>query len=367
MRIDIILPHKEIFSRDKASSVSLTIKNSSEYSKFKSNIYIFGQNTDKPFDGLNFIGLKINELLHFGSNRSVKSNYFNYCKKNISENKIIEIHNRPYIFNIAIQREKKNPITLHFHNDPRDMKGSKTIRERIFTAKNASAVYFVSESIKKCFLNGINERFDNLYVIPNGIQRVINKKPIKKKEIIFIGRLVHEKGCHLYVNAIKDLAKKYSDWKFKIIGTPKAGQKKLSSSYSKTIIDQFISLGPNTEYLGFVSNDKVNKILQQTSIVVVPSIWQEPFGLTALEGLCNGAAVIGSKVGGMEEVISDIGILIDNIDAIKLRDSIQLLIKNQKLLKEYQSKSWENYHFNQKDIVKIQDAIRNQILVNYNY
>ena len=49
MNIDIILPYKEIFSTNKASAVSLTVKNALEFSNFKNNINIYGQFTDNPF------------------------------------------------------------------------------------------------------------------------------------------------------------------------------------------------------------------------------------------------------------------------------------------------------------------------------
>ena len=79
MIIDIILPFKEEFSNAKASAVSLTIKNSAEFSDFKSNINVFGQITKEPFQDLNFVGIKTNKLLHFGHNRSI---FINYLKKN---------------------------------------------------------------------------------------------------------------------------------------------------------------------------------------------------------------------------------------------------------------------------------------------
>ena len=367
MIIDIILPYKEIFSAEKASAVSLTIKNSAEFSEFNSAINIFGQITPKPFLGLKFHGIKTNKFLHFGNNNSILVNYFKKISNENRSKKIIEIHNRPYLFHSAIIKEKNNPITLHFHNDPREMRGSKKIKERIFIAKNAAAVYFVSKYIKHCFLDGINYSFDNLHVLPNAIQRVLVEKPIKEKEVLFVGRLVSSKGCHLYVDAIRELVKNNQDWIFKIIGTPKAGQGSLSSSYAINLIKDFESLGPNTKYLGFITNDKVVEHLKKASIMIVPSIWQDPFPLTALEGMCNGAAVIASKVGGMAEMLEDIGLLIDNIDAEKLKESINSLIVNKKLLRFYQDNSWNKYQYNQKDIVKKQDLIRRKIFDTYNF
>ena len=366
MKIDIILPYKEIFSLKKASAVSLTIKNSVEFSEFKKYISVFGQKTECSFEGINFTGFKSNKFLHFGNNNSMLINYLKNTK-NIKEKKIIEIHNRPYVFNLAIKNNKNYPITLHYHNDPRNMRGSKTVKERLYIAKNAAAVYFVSEYIKNCFLEEISEVFNNLHVIPNGIERKISNKPLKDKKILFVGRLVPEKGCHIFVNAIRKIVKEYPDWKFLIIGTPKAGQDKINSKYANNMIDDFRSLGENTEYLGFIDNDKVKKILDKTSILVVPSIWQEPFALTALEGVCSGSAVIASKVGGMREMLADTGFLIDEINEDKLKEAILCLLKDKNILIEYQNKSWNNYRYNQSDIVKIQDGIRKDIFNTFNF
>ena len=61
------------------------------------------------------------------------------------------------------------------------MKGSKSIKERVFIANNAAAVYFVSEYIKNCFLEGLNQDFKNLFILPNAIQRRIDKAAKEKK------------------------------------------------------------------------------------------------------------------------------------------------------------------------------------------
>ena len=57
MKIDIILPYKEVFSSTKASAVSLTVKNSAEFSTYKKQISVYGQLTDSPFDNVKFIGI----------------------------------------------------------------------------------------------------------------------------------------------------------------------------------------------------------------------------------------------------------------------------------------------------------------------
>ena len=58
---------------------------------------------------------------------------------------------------------------------------------------------------------------------------------------------------------------------------------------------------------------------------------------------------------------------INDIDAIKLEKSILSLLENENLLNNYHNKSWVNYKYNQKDIVKIQDQVRTNIFNKYNY
>ena len=365
MNIDIILPYKEIFSKKKASAVSLTVKNSMEYSEFKSKINIYGQFTNTPFIRENFIGIKVNRIFNFGKNRSILKNYLNLTKSNKNKKTIIEIHNRPYLFNTAVRQISNYPISLHYHNDPTTMRGSKTVSQRIYIANTAAAVYFVSHFIKNRFLEGIDQEFKNLYVLPNGIQRRLKKKPKKKKEVLFVGRLVPEKGSHLFVEAINDIVKQNPEWNFKIIGTAKAGQKELKTNYEKKVIKDFKSLGKNTSYMGFISNNHVQNILSTTSILVVPSLWDDPFPLTALEGLSNGVAIIAANRGGLTEMLTGRGILINDINREKLENSITNFIFNKDLLKEYQNKSWNNYIYNQTVISKFQDKIRRKIFDTY--
>ena len=57
MFINILLPHKEKFSINKASSVSLTVANNIEFSKYKKQIRVFGHNVEDPMYKNNFIGI----------------------------------------------------------------------------------------------------------------------------------------------------------------------------------------------------------------------------------------------------------------------------------------------------------------------
>ena len=83
--------------------------------------------------------------------------------------------------------------------------------------------------------------------------------------------------------------------------------------------------------------------MKTASIIVIPSIWEEPFGLVAAEAMSNGISIIASKVGGISEIIGDNGVLIENINHKKLRKKLIELLENSTLRESYQKKAWKNF------------------------
>ena len=342
MKINILLPYKEKFDENKASSVSITVRNNLLYSNYLNQVKIFGQNVERPLFKNNFVGLKYSILSFKSKNKFLAHEMLKIINKDPDKKQILEIHNRPYLIE-EIKRGNQFPVSLFFHNDPQTMKGSKSIRERENILSKCAAVFCVSEFIKKKFLEGISFNLQKVHVLYNGVEKKLKKFPIKKKEILFVGRLVIEKGVHFYVDAIKGLAQKYPEWSFGLIGSFKLGDNKNRNFYSDDIIKKMKSIGPQAQFYGFKNQEFVEEKMKRASIVVIPSIWEEPFGLVAAEAMSNGACIIASKVGGIPEIIKDNGILIDNITLKKLSSKIDFLIKNKKIRESYQRKAWENF------------------------
>ena len=364
MKINILLPYKEKFDENKASSVSITVKNNLLHSNYLNEIKIFGQNVERPLFKNNFVGLKYSILSFKSKNKFLAHEMLKIINKDPDKKQILEIHNRPYLIE-EIKRENKFPVSLFFHNDPQTMKGSKSIRERENILSKCAAVFCVSEFIKKKFLEGISVNLQKVHVLYNGVEKKLKKFPIKKKEILFVGRLVIEKGVHFYVDAIKGLAQKYPEWSFGLIGSLKLGDNKHRNFYSDDIIKKMKSIGPQAQFYGFKNQEFVEEKMKRASIVVIPSIWEEPFGLVAAEAMSNGACIIASKVGGIPEIIKDNGILIDNITLKKLSLKIDFLIKNNEIREIYQRKAWENFTLSAQASSKKLDEFRKMISSSY--
>jgi glycosyltransferase involved in cell wall biosynthesis len=245
------------------------------------------------------------------------------------------------------------------------MKGSKSVKDRQNILEKCEAVFCVSEFIKNKFLEEISIKTDKVHVLFNGVDRKIKKFPVKKKEILFVGRLVSEKGADLYVQTLRSIASTFPDWNFGLIGSFRLGEHTNSNSYAHKVIKDFKEIGSQAIFYGFKNQEFVEEKMKTASIIVIPSIWEEPFGLVAAEAMSNGISIIASKVGGMPEIIGNNGVLIENINYKKLRDNLIELLKNRTLRESYQKKAWENFKLSSALSSQKLDGYRKIICQNY--
>lgn len=121
--------------------------------------------------------------------------------------------------------------------------------------------------------------------------------------IAFIGRIIEPKGVHLAIAAIKQHNKAHPEapLKLKIAGKHYAGHQK--DTYWQKRIEPQID-GNTIEYVGFLKNPTEKRdFLANARALLVPSIFEEPFGMVAIEALACGTPVIGLDSGALPELI----------------------------------------------------------------
>ena len=129
---------------------------------------------------------------------------------------LVEIHNRPLILFRLINRINSRFI-FYFHNDPLSMKGSKTIKERLFILKSVEKIVFVSEWTRNRFFTDLDKKLITKTEI---IYPSVNKQKIKskKKIITYVGKLNYSKGYDLFEKAITKILDEYPKWKSFSVG-----------------------------------------------------------------------------------------------------------------------------------------------------
>ena len=142
----------------------------------------------------------------------------------------------------------------------------------------------------------------------------------RNKELVFLGRLVSDKGCNLIIEALKILRDtKQIKPKFSIIGDgPELNPlKELCLQYQ---------MNEQVEFLGSITGSILNEKLNEHQILIAPSIWEEPFGKVAIEGLAAGCKVIVSQSGGLPEAVGKLGIIFERNNSLDLAEKIELAL-----------------------------------------
>jgi glycosyltransferase involved in cell wall biosynthesis len=148
--------------------------------------------------------------------------------------------------------------------------------------------------------------------------RVFNQPPItaRPRELIFVGRLVSDKGVDLLLDALKMLERKP---RLTIVGDGPERAALEQQAAQLELRSQIDFVGPRT-------GCELAELLRQHEILVVPSRWREPFGVVALEGIACGCVAIGSAEGGLVEAIGRCGVTFPNGDARALAEAISKLL-----------------------------------------
>jgi glycosyltransferase involved in cell wall biosynthesis len=128
--------------------------------------------------------------------------------------------------------------------------------------------------------------------------------------IVYLGRIIESKGVDLAIKAVLEHNKHAS---LKIAGKHYSGNKK--DNYWQEKIEPHLS-DLNIEYVGFInSTAEKQKILQNAKALIIPSIFDEPFGMVMIEALACATPIIGLSSGAIPEIINkNVGILVHKTD-----------------------------------------------------
>ena len=340
-RIAILLPYKEDYNKNNAGSASLWVKDFFENSKLKKITTIYGINTKKKSLSKNFVNLN-NKFPLFTFKKNIY--YAKLFLKNIhKQTKIIEIHNRPEIFHFINKQNSNYKLILVFHNNPLLIRGSKKIKERKNILNKCSNIIFVSKWVQKKFFEGLDsKKSKKCSVIYPAIKR-LDKLPKKENIITFIGKLNKSKGYDLAGVAVVNILNKYKNWKAIFAGNEE--REKYNFSHK------------NLKIYKWLSHDKILKLLKKSSICLVPSVWEEPFGRISMEASIYGNAVILSNKGGLSET-SKYHIKLKNLHVNNIFKEINNLILDKKKLSKLQKKSFFDYKIFIEKSAKIFDEIK---------
>jgi glycosyltransferase involved in cell wall biosynthesis len=148
---------------------------------------------------------------------------------------------------------------------------------------------------------GVNlSRFRSMYALPG------------EQIVFYVGRIVHEKGLHVLVEAVPYVLAENPRAKFVIAGTGPLLDSLRSRAWQ-------LGVGEKVLFTGFVPDHDRDRLYKVASCAAFPSLY-EPFGIVALEAMAAHAPVVVAEVGGLKEVVQhgETGVTVypDNVESL---------------------------------------------------
>ncbi len=168
----------------------------------------------------------------------------------------------------------------------------------------------------------------------------------RTKDIVFMGRLVAEKGCDLVLRALKMLKDEGISPSFLVIGDgPEMPTlKRLTAE---------LGLSDQVRFRGTLREGRGREMAQH-KIMVIPSTCKEGFGVVALEGLAAGCVLVAASAGGLPEAVGQCGVLFPIGDVKAMASALKELLHNAELRKQLMNESQDHLQRFQPETIAMQ-------------
>lgn len=346
---------------------------------FKDEITLYSVKTAKSMQEKNFentnirvinkttIIYKVKQILNLISSkfgRNYKGNtYIKEIIRDLKKKNEINAYDCIIVENIGkfipiIKRVTDSKVVLHLHNDYLnvDTENGENIVEACDNIWCVSE--FICERVRKIIKNGSEK--NKVKLLYNGIDLSEMKKQLSKEEkenikrqyninndekvIIYTGRLMPEKGVKELIQAYIELSKEKNDIILLIAG----GSRQINKN-KNNFINKIHKLSKKTKnrviFTGRIPYKQLYKIYSIADIQVVPSIWEEAFGLTVVEGMNYEIPIIVTNSGGIPEIVhKDYELMVNrDLNIIQnLKDKMKYVLDNpevaENITKEYPNK-----------------------------
>jgi len=207
--------------------------------------------------------------------------------------------------------------------------------------------YILNEFIQSKFFKKASDKVIYNTINNKTIERT-NSDMSKPLKVGYIGRLELEKGIEFFLESTSNMSNDIIG-QIVVVGT---------GSIEKELVEKY--KGNHVDFRGKLDFESTQEVMSQLDIIVVPSLWPEPFGRVVIEAYRQGTPVIGTNKGGIPEIIINSEMLIEANDQADLQKKITKIYElNQNDYRELRrdclnySKEFTNTHEEYKALYKV--------------
>ncbi|HQS03055.1 MAG: hypothetical protein B7Y07_12035 [Halothiobacillus sp. 24-54-40] len=305
----ILLPYKERFSPQGAGAIASVVRDQILTMAPDQCPAVLGSVVDAPYTDLDFHPIAWKPVWWLPKTRR----YLAQVRLHLRTMSVthIEVHGRPKYVLFLRRSFPQHRITLYLHNDLREVPGFSSIRAREVLLSQIEHLVAVSDYIRHQAVGDLPESLQHKAMTAlNGVNtdhfRPLTKEPV----ILFVGRLFWGKGAHVLLAALARVLPDAPEWRAEFIGATRFENSANIPPYERDLLGQMEKQGNQVHATGYVPREVARKKLGSAAIVVIPSLWQDPCPLVALEAMASGACVVATARGGLPEIIDNAGVLL---------------------------------------------------------
>ncbi|HAK3428064.1 TPA: lipopolysaccharide N-acetylglucosaminyltransferase [Salmonella enterica subsp. enterica serovar Senftenberg] len=223
---------------------------------------------------------------------------------NVTDDSVIIVHNSIKLYRQIRKRAPHAKMVMHMHNafEPDGLdQNVKMIVPSLFLKKHYQT--YLPDADIAIVPNGIDLEAYQKNVVP--LQKSDLGITPEKKTIFFAGRISSDKGVTLLLQAFEQLLKERNDIELVVVGDYMSKSKGEKAAYQREVQELAERLKPHCHMVGGVTPEEIYNYYSLADLVVIPSQFQEPFCMVAIEAMGAGKPVLVSTRGGMTEFVKE--------------------------------------------------------------
>ena len=166
-------------------------------------------------------------------------------------------------------------------------------------------------------------------IVPNPYDSALFRRiegVARKRDIVFVGRLVSDKGADVLLRAIHTLKRDHGIAADLTVVGEGPERDALAGLARNLEIDGLIT------FTGTLTGETLAREMNAHTVMVIPSQWSEPFGIVALEGIACGCAAVATSGGGLPDAVGPCGVTFPRGDSATLARILAELLSDQRSL-----------------------------------
>jgi glycosyltransferase involved in cell wall biosynthesis len=362
-KIDILLPAKERFSPSNAGAISGVVRDLVQASLAAKQFRIIGTDVDTSLMPDHFTGLLPKRRWLNGHNIGLAAAYLDLINATDVAD-LVEVHSRCQVARYLVQKRTSLRVSLYLHNDPRQMKGGRSVSQRRYLLEKLTGIICVSDYIRKSFLDGLGdcgELASKIGVARNGAHRWLKRPAVKENFILLAGRMVPEKGILECATAIAQILPDHPGWTLIIAGA-KRFEESAPGSYEDKIATVITPLKERAKMLGFIPIAEMRDWQARAAVSACPSLWHDPMPKAVLESLAAGCALLTTRRGGIPEAAEGRALIIDTPSVENFANGFNKLLGDDVFRQNLQNIAWQDFPFTDIRMAETADQLRLQAL-----